>query len=346
MKRVKIAMIKMSGGYGGVSRYADNLYKRLSHHESLEIKAINVKQLPAIGALSVTLKSPLFNLRNYQVVHNVCAYPLFPLLKDKAKLITTAYEFQALLYPEISISCNRTLKDRMWTRLVEIPSQKQMLSGCIFADSKQTEKEALRLGVDKKKVFYTPLSLEEKFITTEEKTEKTNKKFRVGYIGAIGPRKNVRFIINAIKKLPDKDIELELWGKSIYSKEELLGFIGGDIRIKLKGNVSESKIIEVYDSFDVFVYPSLYEGFGFPILEAQARGKPVIIYEKGYISEEVKKYCIKVNDEAELAQEIDKLKTEGYDQRISKKAEQYAKSFTWYKSIDTIVNAYANISSN
>ena len=49
------------------------------------------------------------------------------------------------------------------------------------------------------------------------------------------------------------------------------------------GLALEERLIGIYDSFDVFAFPSLYEGFGLPILEAQSRGLPVIIYKYGKI---------------------------------------------------------------
>jgi len=54
-------------------------------------------------------------------------------------------------------------------------------------------------------------------------------------------------------------------------------------RIKFIGFAPEEKIVDIYDSFDVFVFPILYEGFGMPIIEAQSRGLPVIIYKYGKI---------------------------------------------------------------
>ena len=54
-------------------------------------------------------------------------------------------------------------------------------------------------------------------------------------------------------------------------------------RIKFMGFAPEEKIVDIYDSFDVFVFPCLYKGVGMPIIEAQSRGLPVIIYKYGKI---------------------------------------------------------------
>ena len=105
----------------------------------------------------------------------------------------------------------------------------------------------------------------------------------------------------------------------------------GDSRIRFKGYVPENKLVQTYDKFDVFVQPTLYEGFGLPILEAQARGLPVIIYKKGRIAKEVRKYCIEVDSPEHMAQIILHLKENGYNEKQRKRAMEYARSFTWEK---------------
>jgi glycosyltransferase involved in cell wall biosynthesis len=50
-----------------------------------------------------------------------------------------------------------------------------------------------------------------------------------------------------------------------------------DIKITLSGHLSDKELLSLYTSIDVFIYPSLYEGFGLPVLEAMAAGCPVIV---------------------------------------------------------------------
>ena len=97
-------------------------------------------------------------------------------------------------------------------------------------------------------------------------------------------------------------------------------------------------------SFNAFVFPSLHEGFGFPILEAQSRGLPVVIYKYGKIPKEVKKYCFEAEDDEHMAQIIENLKENGYNKRKKEKATEYARSFTWEKCAIETMKVYKELS--
>ncbi|MFP3191157.1 MAG: glycosyltransferase, partial [Thermoproteota archaeon] len=88
-------------------------------------------------------------------------------------------------------------------------------------------------------------------------------------------RKNVGFAVKALNLIEDPEVKFEIWGdgpESIYLKQ-----LAQNRNIVFRGFAPEEKIVNIYDSFDAFVFPSYYEGFGLEILEAQARGLPVII---------------------------------------------------------------------
>jgi alpha-1,3-rhamnosyl/mannosyltransferase len=111
----------------------------------------------------------------------------------------------------------------------------------------------------------------------------------------------------------------------------------------MMGFAPEGRKAQVYDNFDVFVFPSLYEGFGLPILEAQARGLPVIVYGKGRVSEEIRRYCFEAEDEAHMARIIRDLKENGYDERRRREAMAYARGFTWERCAEETVRIYKRV---
>jgi len=91
------------------------------------------------------------------------------------------------------------------------------------------------------------------------------------------------------------------------------------------------------------VFPSLYEGFGQPILEAQSRGLPVIIYKYGKIPKEVRRYCFEAESPEHMAQIIENLKENGYNEKEQKKAMEYARSFTWEKTAKETLEVYKKV---
>lgn len=148
----------------------------------------------------------------------------------------------------------------------------------IVCVSHSTQRDVIELlGVDEGRtaVIYNGVSE----IYKPEKNDKVKKvlqKFSVksDYILAVGniePRKNLSRAIEAFVKIK-KDFNVKLvivgrfvWGKGLKTSPDIL----------ILNHVSDSELVALYSGAKVFVYPSLYEGFGIPILEAMACGTPV-----------------------------------------------------------------------
>lgn len=96
-------------------------------------------------------------------------------------------------------------------------------------------------------------------------------------VSSLNPRKNFRNLIHAFKELQRDDIQLVLTGAEhkAFADSDVMRLIESDDRIVFKGYVKEDELIELYSQAMLFVYPSLYEGFGLPILEAMHFGCPV-----------------------------------------------------------------------
>ena len=171
------------------------------------------------------------------------------------------------------------------------------------------------------------------------------KKFGVGYIGSFAYHKNVMLLLQAANIIDNEGYAFSVYGNGIEHKR-LSAYISANHMksVKLMGFASEDRIVEIYDSFDAFVFPSLYEGFGLPILEAQARGLPVVIYKKGKISEEVRRYCFEADNAVHMASIIDNLKQNGYESGMKRKATEYARSFTWAKCAQQTSEIYRELS--
>ena len=116
----------------------------------------------------------------------------------------------------------------------------------------------INYGIDDR--FFTPIR------------RKKGGRFRIGYVGSFPVRKNVRFAMAAVKMLKGEDLAFELFARKDLEYESLRAQAGNDRRITFRGKADENDIPSVYDSFDVSLFPSVDEGFGLPILEAQTRG--------------------------------------------------------------------------
>ena len=149
----------------------------------------------------------------------------------------------------------------------------------------------------------------------------------------------MEFGIKAANTIKSKNIFFDIWGKKEFEYEYLVR-ISKNKNINFKGFAPEKNLIDIYDSFNAFIFPSYHEGEGLPILEAQSRGLPVIIYKYGKTPKEVKKYCFEAESPEHMAQIINDLKENGYNKKLRKKATEYARSFTWERCARETFNIY------
>ena len=103
------------------------------------------------------------------------------------------------------------------------------------------------------------------------------------FVGTIEPRKNVPTLLSAFQQLLDHyhpELDLVLAGAPGWLTDEVRGLVGRmglEGHVFFLGRVSDEELVWLYNSARMFVWPSLYEGFGLPPLEAMACGTPVIV---------------------------------------------------------------------
>ena len=347
---MKIALLGVKGEFGqsygkGVQRYMYEMYMRLRKVPGIEVNKVEYGLLPVAGVgLSFMFHNVFQDLSGYDIVHNLDIKPFYKLRQTWKTRITTAHEFRPLIHPELIVGPRSSTKEKLWLRLVTNLAYRSLLkSDYLTANSSQTKGEAISLGFDKEKIFVVNHGLDEKFTSgalLEERSAGEN--FKVGYIGSLSLGKNISMAVEAVKKIDDKNLKFEIWGEGPEANR-IRSVASEDKRIRLKGFVPESVIIKTYDSFDVFVAPSLYEGFGLPILEAQSRGLPVVIYKKGKIAKEVRRYCFEAKDTEDMAAIIKGIKDNGFDEKLREKATQYARSFTWENTVKGTAEVYKKV---
>ncbi len=327
-------------GYG-IQRYMHEMYERMYKNKFGIIieKAGYKKSLPIIGSGTSFMLGNLFvDFSGYDIIHNMDQKPMLPLRKGKSIMLTTVHDFQPMISPEYN---DTTPKEMAWQILINYGMSVSLNSDHLIARSTLTKSDAVKLGYDPKNITIISDGVDERYFSKIKKP--LRKDFVVGYLGAFRKRKNIGFAINSFRHINKKNITFEIYGKEEFEYKKVISASMHDSRIKYMGFASENKIVQIYDSFDAFVFPSLYEGFGIPIIEAQARGLPVIIYKHGKIPKEVRKYCLEAEDQAHMAQIIESLKENGYNERIRKKATEYARTFTWSREAKETLSLYKKL---
>ena len=156
------------------------------------------------------------------------------------------------------------------------------------------------------------------------------------FVGTLEPRKNLSLIIDAMPAIPE-EIGLVLTGWSGWGDKDWMKRIKQNHlshRVHMPGYVSENDLAALYSGAIAFVYPSFYEGFGLPVLEAMACKCPVITSNRASLPEVAGNAGILIdpNDHEALAHEITKIAEDSQlrESLISKGLLQ-ASRFSWEK---------------
>ncbi len=209
--------------------------------------------------------------------------------------------------------------------------------------SEQTREEVMEAyGVPAEKITLIPQAIPEMF-----KPRKVSREgWTVGYIGALKRRKNVEALIRAFSSAlsQDKDMRLIICGEG--PDDALLRKMAeplGD-RVEFRGLVPESELVGTYSSFDIFAFPSAQEGFGFPILEAQACGLPVLTLEGAMIPEEVSRCTLKCAGEQGLADSMVRLRNDQIlREKLIEDGLRYAATFSVRTMAERTYNVYQRL---
>lgn len=168
------------------------------------------------------------------------------------------------------------------------------------------------------------------------------------YLGTLEPRKNLTTLLRAFAALPQKDVGLVLVGGRgwlYHAVESTIEELGLHPRIIRPGYVAAELLPLWYNAASVFAYPSLYEGFGMPLLEAMACGAPVVAADTTSLPEAVGREgagtLVPPEDEAAWAEALGAL-LDDEDRRheFAAKGREQAKGFTWAKTARQTVESY------
>jgi len=265
----------------------------------------------------------------------------FTSLSAKTKKVITVHDLSFLRYPEFF-----SVRKNLWHRALRI---KKILhsSEKIVAVSENTKNDIIELiGIapEKIQVIYSgnnaikrevDATLAKEFLAKHDITGRS-----ILYLGTIEPRKNISGLISAYNNLRSKnkslaDVKLVLAGangwknKKIYREWKESPFKQDIIFL---GYISQIEKDILYSKASVFAYPSFYEGFGFPPLEAMTYGVPVICSNASSLPEVVGGAAIMINPDksSEISEALELvLSSDALRQKLIAKGYERAHNFTW-----------------
>ncbi len=329
------------------------IFKGLARH-SLEL----VKGLEKIVDLEIyEVHNPTRNyLKNMKYLKNLTTIPfkqliskadichvtspesgLIALLKRK-NMIVTFHDFMPLNL-EILDFKNKLLFKTYITLTWNLAAK----AGNIICISTQTAKE-LKYYFKRDSIVINPY-INEKFKPLHINKKKTT----IGFFANFSKRKRVNIAIDTFKILKNKvDCKLILAGGYLnstfqinFNVEEM---VEGLNDVEVLGHIPENAIVKLYNSFDFFIFPSIFEGFGLPILEAQKCGVPTFIMRDAIIPKEARKLAIECTSPNDMAIKILNLINNKVEYRkISYRSRLYANTFGPERFIKQHLSAYEKI---
>jgi glycosyltransferase involved in cell wall biosynthesis len=291
---VKILLDARKIGDYGIGVYIQNLFQGIVDRRAFVCRAIHLKgtyslELPKESTVEVTAKNYDFRehaeiplkTRKYKDYWYFSPHYVYPLFVSQ-KLIITVHDLIHFKFPQLFKPAMRVEVGKFFMRQV------QKKAALVFAVSQTTKNDLMdmfRFHESRVKVIHNGIA--EIFFQQEKHPSILDFPY-VLYTGNLKPHKNLAVLIKAFSLIKDRfpDFRLVLAGVDPdRAFRQSVADLGVAERVVTKGYLDQKDLIRFIDGAEFFIFPSLYEGFGFPPLEAMARKKAVISSPGGSLKE-------------------------------------------------------------
>ena len=349
----------------GIARYSYNLieniaeidteneYILLSGYSELQVFSSRYKNFkfikcntPLYSVQEQLIIPPILKRENIDLYHSpTFSAPIY----QPCKVIMTVYDMIHLIF-------GRPIH-RLYYKYIAKRAMTKAL--CIITLSEYSKNDIVKwLGIPQEKIYVTHSGVDKRFKPTGDAAmpDEIKKRFGISnryilFVGNQKPHKNSIGTLKAFKmavkkeRLPHYLILVGIKKDIIEDKNNGIGDEFNN-RIICIDNLTDNDLIKLYQSADLFLLPSLYEGFGLPMLEAMACGVPVITSNRTSIPEVTGNAAILVDPEniQEIANAICKvLKDENLKSDLIRKGLKRAKMFSWRKMAEETLELYKRV---
>jgi glycosyltransferase involved in cell wall biosynthesis len=358
--------ILSENSHTGIHRYAKELLKVLpSKISEIDIQLIGCQdsQIPeSVAKIPISLPlndhdraEKIVELSSIWEQSDLIYSPYYPVpRKREAKAILTIHDLIPLVHPEWF---NNSSTIRFFEKNLR---ESAKCVEKIIADSHCTKRDIVKFyDIEEEKIEVIHLAPSSIFKNTQNcnfpfkndvpKIVSENRPYFLS-VATLEPRKNLVRTIKAFELFRDSEKNLEpallLVGKSGWKNEELLKTFNNSRykdSIFFTGYLSDKALIAVYQQALAFIYPSLYEGFGLPVLEAMSSGVPVITSNNSSLAEiatDVALCCDPYSVE-EIAVSMQRItESQTLRQNLSAWGIQRASKFSWEKTAEETANVF------
>ncbi len=341
---------------------ADNLnqYCLISNDGKLELKLSNFNYYKTwisnenhiVGDLWENLLLPVFlRQKNIDVFHGPAF--MIPMLTGNFRTVATIYDIVAYIHPE-TVPRKYALYMKVLIKMAAKRADK------VITTSLSTKNDLVkRLNVPEKNIQVIYGAATKMFAPLDSEEQRTEIKRKFGirdkymfFVGNLEPRKNLVRLMEAFHHASQKlgeDYQLVICGKNGWLYKDIFKTyerLKGNQDIILTNYVGTQDLLSLYQAANMFVFPTLYEGFGLPPLEAMACGVPVITSNLSSLPEVVGEAAITINpfDVGEISDAMVRLaSSETLRKSLIEDGLRQAKRFTWEKAAQETIEVYHSL---
>jgi glycosyltransferase involved in cell wall biosynthesis len=283
----------------------------------------------------------------YDLIH--CTTPYGTFMPCRYRNVITICDVTPLLFPGVHGRLN------VWHHRYALPAILKRAERMITI-SECSKRDIVRIyGIPEEKVRVTLLAADERFTADQaaspgDALAKLPRPYILN-VGTLEPRKNLDGLIRAFSRAKQRGMPHTLvitgargWGESRLAP--LIRELGVADSVVFTGFIEDDALPHLYREADFFVYPSLYEGFGLPVLEAMACGTPVITSECSSLPEVAGDAALLVDpqSEAELSAAMLQLAGDSVSRgSMREKGLERARGFSWEHTIEQTLKVYEEI---
>lgn len=320
---------------GGIGRYSQELLKGLK--DEYKTSTVSTERTSRMGYFWFSAIQVPFRLPKADVYHAMSPVEAIHIYKKKNSVVTF-HDLIPMLYLGRTKThyAKGTIGRFITKRYFTFACKRAVKCGAIITNSELTKRQVVEhLNVDESKICVTSFGIDPSF----RPKRKRDDVFRIGVLSYLDQRKRIDLLINTFREMETQtdNVELVIGGKG--DDMERLKSLAIGTGTKFVGFVPDEELCDFYNSLSLFVFPSILEGEGLPMIEAMACGKPVVTLEDT-MPDEVRNRTTITTPEG-LVEVLLRMKEK--DCRGSRENTKWAQSHRWEKTVAETVGIYDGV---
>lgn len=327
-------------------------WRQFKKAKSFNFRNVRIARTPFSHRISNGLKirqrQPYLDLLFGKRIYLFPNYSTWPLLYSKG--VPFIYDLSFELYPQFAEPRNQ----KFLSDSVKISARRAAMIATISENSRNEILEYYHAPSDAVHIYYPAVDTTKYYVRGEKEVEAKKRKYGIAgkyilFVGNIEPRKNLKNLLLAYEALPinlRKTYSLLLVGGSGWQNNEINTIVrrlnsSGSPVIRPKRYVEDDELPALYSGASLFVYPSIYEGFGIPPLEAMACGTPTIVSDNSSLPEVVDDAAVMVK--AQSVSGISEamslvLRDKKLQRQLIANGHRQVRKFSWDKSAQSLLD--------